>query len=56
MQIAGQIIIIIIVIVIVTVIIIGGITAKLREYINTYALVNVGTCTGYGCPSPSNSS
>ena len=50
-----MIIIIIIMIIIIIVIIINaaGITANLREYIHTYALMNVRT--GYECPSPEDS-
>ena len=47
------IIIIIIVIIIIIIIITAGITANLREYIHTYALMNVRT--GYECPSPKDS-
>ena len=47
------IIMIIIIIIIVIIINAAGITANLREYIHTYALMNVRT--GYECPSPKDS-
>ena len=47
------IIIMIIIIIIVIIINAAGITANLREYIHTYALMNVRT--GYECPSPEDS-
>ena len=45
--------IIIIIVIIIIIIITAGITANLREYIHTYALMNVRT--GYECPSPKDS-